>query len=181
MVTFHFGKQVTDKDTDPMLDTKLESEIPVIIEKCLRGYLEYAQKYQNRDIWSILPKYFFKIREQIASATNPLERYLQLEMYKNYEIKMGENFKFPIDLFEEMFLNFCSDKKIARPTFNNDFYNGSFSTRGIKIQNEVDDYWIITNPERLSEPDNYKGRKVLYGISLVAKENTKGYDVTRYR
>lgn len=181
MVTFHFGKQVTDKDTDPMLDTKLESEIPVIIEKCLRGYLEYAQKYQNRDIWSILPKYFFKIREQIASATNPLERYLQLEMYKNYEIKMGENLKFPIDLFEEMFLNFCSDKKIARPTFNNDFYNGSFSTRGIKIQNEVNDYWIITNPERLSEPDNYKGRKVLYGISLVAKENTKGYDVTSYR
>src|SRR5210317_2469105 len=95
LVTFHFGKQVRDSDTDPTLDSKLETEMPKFIQKCLRGYLEYAQKYHDQDIWNVLPSYFFKVREQIAAATNPLEKYLQ----RDDLIITNPNVKFPLDLF----------------------------------------------------------------------------------
>ena len=37
---------------------------------------------------------------------------------------------------------------------------------------------MITNPERLHEPSNFKGKKVIYGFTMDVKENTLGYDVT---
>ena len=179
LIKFDFRKQVTDADSDPTLDDKLEKELPIIMEKCARGYLEYAQKYKNKDIWSIFnTQYFFKVREQIASSTNPLERYLQAGYYKDCQFRTGSDLKFPLDVFEDLFYSYCTDKKIHRPRFDEDFYNTSFSTRKYKVRTEENDYLVITNPEKLHEPTNFKGKKVIYGFTMDVKENTRGYDVT---
>ena len=174
LVTFHFGKQVLDKDTDPMLDTKLANEMPAILQKCLCGYLEYAQKYRDKDIWSILPKYFFRIREQIAAATNPLEKYLQ----RDDLVTVHPTLKFPLDLFRDKLKKFCNDANIRMPNFDQDFYGGSFYTRGIEVRKEPKPYYIITNTERLDKPVNYKDKYVIYGVSPLVEVNEKGFDVT---
>jgi hypothetical protein len=174
LVTFHFGKQVRDNDTDPMLDTKLEKEIPIILQKCLRGYLDYAQKNQDKDIWSILPKYFFKIREQIAAATNPLEKYLQ----RDDLVTVHPSLKFPLDLFRDKLKKFCNDANIRMPNFDQDFYGGSFYVRGIEVKKEPNNFWLVTNPERLDKPVNYKDKYVIYGLTPIVEENEKGWDVS---
>tara|TARA_B100000405_G_scaffold302791_1_gene267085 strand:+ start:419 stop:2473 length:2055 start_codon:yes stop_codon:yes gene_type:complete len=176
--TFDFKKQVTDADSDPTLDDKLAEELPIILEKCARAYLDYAQKYNNRDIWDIAPQYFLRVREQISSSTNPLERFLQVGYYNDYAFKTGDDVKFPLDVFEKIFGFFCTDKKMHRPRFDEDFYNTSFSTRKYEVRTEKEDYFMITNPERLHEPSNFKGKKVIYGFTMDVKENTLGYDVT---
>jgi len=40
LMTWHFKKQIRDEDTDPLLELKLEREMPLILQKCVRGYLE---------------------------------------------------------------------------------------------------------------------------------------------
>jgi hypothetical protein len=60
LATWNFGRQVMD--ADPHLDVKLEAEIPAILCKCLRAYLDYSNKYSDQDIWNVLPKYFKDIR-----------------------------------------------------------------------------------------------------------------------
>ena len=176
LVTFHFGKQVRDSDTDPTLDSKLELEMPKILQKCLRGYLEYAQKYQDQDIWNVLPSYFFKVREQIAAATNPLEKYLQ----RDDIVIVNQTVKFPLDLFRSKLKDFCRDESIAMPNFNQDFYGGSFYVRDIEVKKEKNDYWVINNPEKLDRPVNFKDKYVVYGAAPIVQENEKGYDVSHY-
>ena len=91
-----------------MLDTKLESEIPVIIEKCLTWVSRVCSKISRTGIFgSILPKILsLKFGNKLLQLRTHWKDIYNWKMYKNYEIKMGENFKFPIDLFEEMFLRF---------------------------------------------------------------------------
>jgi hypothetical protein len=57
-------------EADPYLDEKLDKELPAIHLKCIRAYLEYAQKYSEQDIWNVVPKYFKIIQTQVAMVTN---------------------------------------------------------------------------------------------------------------
>ena len=34
----------------------VEKEMPIILQKCVRVYLDYAQKYQDQDIWNVIPE-----------------------------------------------------------------------------------------------------------------------------
>jgi hypothetical protein len=54
LVTINFGRQIADDQADPHLERKLEAEIPAILCKCLRAYLDYAHKYSDKDIWTQL-------------------------------------------------------------------------------------------------------------------------------
>ena len=53
ILPWNFGKQV--QDADPQLEEKLHRELPIILLKCVRGYLDYSNKYRNRDIWNAVP------------------------------------------------------------------------------------------------------------------------------
>ena len=67
IVVWNFTKQVTQ--ADPKLDEKLDTEIACILQKCVKAYLDYTHKYGDKDIWSVLPKYFKDMRKKIASST----------------------------------------------------------------------------------------------------------------
>lgn len=143
LMTWNFSKQIKEKDTDPMLDVKLETELPAIIQKCIRGYLEYAQKYQGEDIWNVIPEYFANVRKQIATITNPLEHYLESDA-----IILGnhETVKIPLKIFKERFKRYCEANNLGRPRFNPDFYIGPFSSRDIDVV-------------RLNQPTQYRDRE----------------------
>jgi hypothetical protein len=133
MLTWNFGKQV--KDADPTLDKKLESEIPVILQKCVRAYLEYAQKYTNKDIWNIVPKYFKDVQKQVATVSSVLENFLQSPY-----IKYGPELMCPQKEFIKKFNEHCTANNLGKPKFNQDFYAGPFSQRDIEVRQHSGTY-----------------------------------------
>lgn len=127
ILTWNFGKQV--KDADPTLEKKLETEIPIILQKCIRAYLEYAQRYANKDIWNIVPQYFKTVQKQVATVSSTLENFLQ-----SPNIRYGEGLSCPQKVFVEKFNEHCSANNLGRPRFNQDFYAGPFSQREIEVR-----------------------------------------------
>lgn len=87
LLTFNFGKQV--KDADPHLDEKLDAEIPVILLKCVKGYLEYSQKYSDQNIWNVVPKYFKGIQNQVAMVTNSLQNFCPQKRFITVSISVS--------------------------------------------------------------------------------------------
>ena len=133
ILTFNFGKQV--KDADTTLETKLEQEIPLIIQKCVMAYLEYAHKYANRDIWNVVPEYFKTVQRQIAMVTSTLENFLQ-----SPNIKCTPGGTCPKAEFVSKFNNYCLANNLGKPKFNYDFYAGPFSQRDIVVRHSTSMY-----------------------------------------
>lgn len=73
-LVFSFVKAVTNGDMK--LGEKLEAELPNILLKCNRAYLDAAQKWGDRNVWTVLPSYFRDTRNEIAQAVNSIEAFL---------------------------------------------------------------------------------------------------------
>jgi hypothetical protein len=130
LVTFNFAKQVID--ADPKLDEKLDQELPQIMLKCTRAYLDYANKYADKDIWQVLPEYFRQIQNQVAMVTNSLQHFLASE-----KLVYGTDRCCPQKLFVQMFNQHCLENNLGRFKFNPDFYMGPFSSRDLDVRTET--------------------------------------------
>ena len=159
ILPWNFTKQV--QEADPNLDRKLEAELPSILCKCIRAYLEYSEKYSGRDIWNVVPTYFKTIQNQVAMVANTLHHFLN-----SVRVTKGEGKFVPEDIFHQAYNSHCARSlKGKKPDlFNSDFYVGPFSTYGITVK-------ICTV--------NYKGRQypeqpVFFGVDVVEEELTIG-------
>jgi len=136
LVTFNFVRQVVNADAQ--LPQKLHAEIPFILQKCVRAYLDYAQhKYRNvGNIWDVLPKYFIDVRREIEEQVSPLDRYLN-----STEVIIDPDVRCPSSVFQDAFMQYaarrCGEKGIK---FSVDFTRGPFNTRGITIE-RLSEYW----------------------------------------
>lgn len=130
LVTFNFAKQVVD--ADPKLDEKLDLELPSIMLKCVRAYLDYAGKYSDKDIWQVLPEYFHQIQNQVAMVTNSLQHFLASE-----KLTYGSDQCCPQKLFVQMFNQHCLENNLGKFKFNPDFYMGPFSSRDLEVRVET--------------------------------------------
>ena len=133
MLPWNFGKQV--KEADPQLDEKLDGELPIILQKCIRAYLEYSYKYNNQDIWNVVPEYFKTIQNQVAMVTNSLQNFLASE-----KVKIRKDLCVPQKIFIRIFNQHCNDNNLGRARFNQDFYAGPFSSRDLEVVTEERTY-----------------------------------------
>lgn len=150
ILPWNFSKQVME--ADPHLDIKLEKEIPVIIEKCIRGYLDYAQRYSSQDIWNVVPQYFKNIQNQVAMVTNSLQNFLASE-----KVRYGADLFCPQKLFVQIFFQHCQENNLGRSKFNPDFYAGPFSSKGLEVRKDA-----LTYKGRA-----YPKQEFIYGIDIV--------------
>ena len=150
LVTWNFMRQVSV--SDPNLDEKLDTELPAILCKCVRAYLEYAQKYNDQDIWNVLPKYFKTVQDQVAMLTNPLQHFLSSE-----KIQYGPDMFCPQKVFVQMFNQHCQENVLGRCKFNQDMYGGPFSAREIEVRHEP-----CTHNGKA-----YTAQPVIYGLDVV--------------
>lgn len=150
ILTWNFSKQV--RDADPQLDEKLNKELPIILLKCVRGYLEYSNKYRNKDIWNVVPEYFKKIQKQVAMVASSLHNFLESTL-----IKYDKDLFVPQKLFVQVFNQHCQANNLGRHKFTQDFYAGPFSSRDIEVREEVVTYNGRTYPKQ----------PVIYGIDVV--------------
>ncbi len=154
VVAFNFGKQVID--ADPHLDDKLEQEIPAILCKCVKAYVEYASKYSDQDIWNVLPAYFKDVQKQIAVVTNTLQHFLESE-----KIEYGSDKYVPQKLFVHVFNQHCQENNLPRSKFNPDVYAGPFSSREIEVRSDVVNY----------RGKMYAQQPIIYGLDVVQDHN----------
>jgi hypothetical protein len=134
ILTWNFGKQV--KDADPTLEKKLEAEIPVILQKCIRAYLEYAQRYANKDIWNIVPQYF---KGRTETGRNGIE-YTRELLAVSSTSSTGPDLRCPQKIFVEKFNEHCTANNLGKPRFNQDFYAGHSVTRDIEVRQHSELY-----------------------------------------
>jgi hypothetical protein len=67
VLTADFTKQV--READPTLDGKLEGELPCILQKCVRAYLEFAQKWPEKVSTQVFQEKIFRIPRCHAQNT----------------------------------------------------------------------------------------------------------------
>jgi hypothetical protein len=156
VLTADFTRQV--RDADPTLEGKLESEIPAILQKCVRAYLEFAQKWPDKDIWKIVPKYFEVVQNQIRAACSPLEMFLAEPC-----IDFDPEKKCPLKFFKKKYSEFHG---VTNKSLNQDIWAGPFSSREIKVK-------------RVTEPTKYKscddtmpvmeqsGTEFIFGLDIM--------------
>ena len=133
ILAYNFGKQV--QDADPHLDDKLDRELPAILLKCVRAYLEYAQKYSDQDIWNVVPKYFKTIQNQVAMVTNSLQNFLA-----STSLRYGPDLFCHQTVFVSAFNQHCIANNLGKIKFNSDVYAGPFSSRDLEVRAEARTY-----------------------------------------
>ena len=133
----------------------------VILQKCIRGYLEYSGKYSNRDIWRVVPKYFLAIQNQVAMVANTLHHFLN-----SIRVVKAKEKYVPEDIFVQAYNSHCARSlKGKKPDlFNPDFYVGPFSAYGITVQ-----VTAVTYKGRA-----YPTQPVFYGVDVIEDELTIG-------
>lgn len=130
LVTFNFVRQV--KDADATLPEKLKHEVPLMLQKCVRAYLDYAlHRYRGvGNIWDILPKYFIEVRQEIEEQVSPLDKYLN-----SSEVVIDPDARVPLTVFQDAFQFFaknrCGERHIK---FSAAYTRGPFNARGITVQ-----------------------------------------------
>jgi len=157
ILVWAFPRQVSVTETDPQLEHKLEAELPMIMQKCIRAYLEYSQKYKANDIWSVVPDYFKTIRNQVAMVTSILQNFLSSE-----KVRYGHNLFVPQRLFVQALQQHCMDLGFGRIKFTNDFYAGAFSTKELTVRVDT-----LTH-NKLS----YVDQPFIFGVDLVTMDAT---------
>lgn len=128
-VVIEFDKTVVDGDMN--LGEKLELEIPAILKKCNRGYLETVNNYGGKNLWTIptLPEYFLNTQKELQQNVHSLENFLA-----SGKVEYGPNLYCPIDKFIEVFGDYCRLHKLEEKNFGKSYYGGAFGKRGLVIE-----------------------------------------------
>ena len=150
ILPWHFGKQVMEADQN--LDDKLDMELPAIHHKCIKAYLDYAQKYSDKDIWNVVPKYFKIIQQQVAMVTNSLQNFLASE-----KVRYGPDLFCPQKNFIAIFNQHCMENTLGKIKFNQDMYAGPFSSKNLEVRTEAKTY----------RGQAYSATPFIFGVELV--------------
>ena len=126
IVFFHFGQQITKKDSQ--LDKKLEPEIPNIILKSAMAYLEVAKENVGADIWSILPTAFIDERDEALESINSLEAFIKSE-----NVLVGDDLYYEWSSAKELIRSYCITNNYPRPHICKSYYEAIFNEHNIVI------------------------------------------------
>ena len=133
IVVFEFTKTV--RNGDMKLGEKLNAELPNIIQKCNRAYLEKARAHSDVNVWTVLPSYFIKARNALAQATNSVEAFLA-----STDLRLDTEAFMPIKDFQDALKEFeirnnLQPKRNARAAFHE-----PFEKFGLRIAQETKTY-----------------------------------------
>jgi len=156
ILVWAFPRQVDETKCDPQLEYKLESELPMILQKCVRSYIEYSQKYKSQDIWNVVPEYFKVIRNQVAMITSVLQNFLSSE-----KVRFGADLAVPQRLFTHTLYQHCQDNNLGKPRFTPDFYAGPFSSRDIEVRIATQTY----------QGRAYIAQPFIFGLDIVQDDS----------
>lgn len=131
-VVFDFCNQVVDGDME--LARKLDREMPAILKKSNRAYLETAQRIGNKNIWNHLPPYFRKTRSDLEETTNAMENFLNSE-----KVERAPGATCLYNDFIQAFKTHAKEFNLGRVRIDKDFLKTPFSKRKLSVQELTQD------------------------------------------
>jgi hypothetical protein len=150
IILFDFSKQVTSGDM--RLGDKLQLELPAILLKSNRMYLEAVAKWSCTNIWTVLPRYFMQTRDEMAQATNVLEAFLSSE-----DVVVRDGVWCGMDDFKVAVKMYAAQNNFTVKRFTAEFFRGPLEKFGIS---------------RVRDAREHQGKRVLrdflVGVDLAA-------------
>jgi hypothetical protein len=136
IVSWMFDHKVLPSQVDPLLDEKLWKELPAIMQKVVRAYQYYSQKYGHKSIWSVLPNYFKDSQRRIAERSNPKRAFLE-----SNDVVYGEEYYISETELRNRFMEFCKARNFKRQRFALEGWKSDFqemsNERNVKISIEI--------------------------------------------
>lgn len=126
IAVFKFSQRVSKPDGN--LIKKLRKEIPAILKKCNKGYIEIVNKHQGENFWNIVPKYFWNIRKEICEQLNVMESFLS-----SGHVEYGKDFYCRVKTFQAAFSEYCRERGFRPQKFTSDLYETPFSDRSADL------------------------------------------------
>ena len=127
VLLWEFIRSVTNGDMK--LGEKLAVELPAILVKCNKAYLEMAKKYGHVNIWTVLPKYFKETRDQLAQSVNSVEAFLA-----STEVTHAAELYCPMEDFRTALKTFEVSNNYRSKKYDTDFFRGPFSKYDLRIE-----------------------------------------------
>lgn len=168
LVIIYFRHFIIKGKSDPRLHQKLIDELPDLLQKFNRAYLEAVQKYGDSDIWTCLPKEFKTWNEEAMSSSNPLWGFLR--SHGGGILITGDKIDEEGDEETELFCSFADFKSAfkmwcikeghtagIKASWTIDFYRSIFDRMKIRLEK---------SQTRMNQAGQEVTKDFLYGVSL---------------
>ena len=152
IVVFDFGKPVANPDMS--LEKKLEAEIPAILVKANRAYLEKALTIGHQSVWKHLPAYFKRNQSKMAAETNSIEAFLV-----SGGLRFDKEAYMPFDMFKKLLKAYESNNGYKSSKLTLDLFRTPFARHDVSIKR---DCLLYENQRRL--------RDYVFGCDVVDQE-----------
>ncbi len=143
LVLWEFSQTIKKDDSDPELPKKLGFELPALLVKGNRAYLEMVNKYGKKGIWKILPEYFQQTKKDMAEQTNALQNFLGTS-----KVEFGEGKYVLQSHFTRAFGIHVQENNLVKARWNKDYYCGPFESKGIEIEKNTTKLDPVTQKEK---------------------------------
>lgn len=160
-IIFSFDKQVNPDDCDPDLENKLKLEMGAIIKKCNRAYLDIINSDGKKDIWKLLPEYFYDNRDTLSNETNPLKHFLSSARIEYGKDKMIKEVDFKREFFE-----YCRENNLQKPRWNDNVYKEPFMVFSYKKKVDI----AIKKGVRNTETNRILTTPSIVGLTVVSNQ-----------
>jgi phage/plasmid-associated DNA primase len=127
VILFEFVRAVTNGDMK--LGDKLLAELPEILLKCNKAYLDMVAKYSHVNLWTVLPRYFKETRDQLAQSVNSVEAFLA-----STEVMHGPDLHCPMEDFRAALKSFEISNNYKHKKYDTDFFRGPFAKFDLRIE-----------------------------------------------
>ena len=156
ILVFDFCKPVLHGDMK--LGDKLELEMPRILVKCVRAYREAAAAWGTQNVWSVLPSYFKRTRDELAASVNSFEAFIASD-----EVVLGPDKYCPLMDVKHALKAFEMSNGFKSAKMTAEFWRGPFAKHNFDKRIETLEY----RGKRLK-------REYVFGMDIADRETVEG-------
>ena len=136
ILLFSFVRPVENVDTT--IPFRLTAELPSLLVKCNKAYLEAVEEVGGRSIWArnVLPAYFHTTKDEMAQIVNSMRGFLSSEM-----VRVLPHLYTPLSEVKSGYSEFVRDNNIKpTPRWTPDLYKGPMEAKGLRLKETAKEY-----------------------------------------
>jgi hypothetical protein len=171
IILMNFDRRVPPNMIDPGLLKKIEMEMPAMLHKSCRAYLDAVEKFGKNDIWaskdgvSILPSIFLENKKNLKKGTHNLAAFLNSEL----DVELGEDLCIPFKVFKKLADAFYQTSGFSKFQWKEDKFNTVFEDNGITRRKlKLDE--ISRGMNVYGDEEYDKKEEWLFGVGARIKE-----------
>lgn len=126
IVLFEFPKRVHDGDME--LGRKIDREMPAILRKCNKAYLEAVSKYAKDNLWKHLPAPFHASKEEFTESVNSIVHFL-----RSGQLQFAPNAYMPYEVFASTYEQYATAMGLQRIRLVGDKVSQPLADAGCRV------------------------------------------------